>query len=239
MNLGDINKRITFFSGVGTSEFDNTDRLIAINQAIDSISIMIINSIMGHEFDDVSIGDLAQWPKSYNLVADTQVIDLDFVTNQILRIKRVEINYTGTTDGWRKMTPFNQHERSDSIDTTRVNEDFDVDKSFYSIVGETLKTFPIPTANRTNGLRVYFTRSMTVYSSGDLTTGTVIPGFDRQFHDFIAILVALDYAIAKSKKNANSLQTKATEFELRIKQHYGSKDEDRNMQLKSKYISYR
>ncbi|MCK9370793.1 hypothetical protein M0R04_12860 [Candidatus Dojkabacteria bacterium] len=239
MTLAEISTRITFLTQQNTNAFSAANRALLINNAVDDIQISILQSMDDWNFDDYAAGNINQWPKTYNLAANTQTVDIDVVTNKILRVDRVEVSYDGTN--WYKATAFNIGESLESVNTTKVNSDFSTSSPYYALVGETVYLFPIPTSAVTGGLRVWFTRSMTSYSSSDLTTGTAVPGFDTQFHELVPLKVAYDWVCANSPDNqakAGMLMNKIMMMEDKMKKHYGYKNSNRKINLKTSSQDY-
>lgn len=239
MNLSEINNRITFLTNQDSNAFPAADRVVSINQAIDEIHLTILESMGGWNFDDVSIGNTSQWPKSYNLVAAQQAYDIDIVTNTIMSIDRVEVSYDGTN--WYKAEPFNIGQRGLPIDSTSIGQDFTQAKPYYSLTGENLYLWPIPSASVTNGLKIWYERAMTRVTTATLSTGTAVPGFNLQFHDLIPLKVAVDWYSTKEPSNGSTLSmmtNKMLMLEDKMKKFYHNRIKDGNMALASAWIDY-
>jgi hypothetical protein len=228
MNLNEINSRITFYTGAGTTQYASADRVIAINKAIDDVQTMILQSQDEWDFDDKNNSNFPIL--TTNLVANQQPYALPSDT---LKVKRLEVTYDGTN--WRKVHPIDVNEIAHATDATSVKNNFSQDNPFYDLQSTQLMLYPIPDADVTGGIKIWTERTMTAFTSSDLSAGTATPGFDRQFHEMVALSVALDWAIAKGTQNRDILKGQLSEYEQRLKQYYGDKQLDRVFSLNSAY----
>lgn len=228
MTLNEINSRITFYTGAGTTQYASADRVIAINKAIDDIQTMILQSQDEWDFDDTNKADFPIL--TTDLVASQQSYALPMGT---LKVKRLEMTYDGTN--WRKVHPIDVNEIAHATDTTNIADNFSQDNPYYDLQSGQLMLYPIPDAAVTGGLKIWTERIMSAFDADDLSTGTASPGFDRQFHEMVALSVALDWAIAKGTQNRDILKGQLAEYEQRLKQYYGDKQLDRVYSLNSAY----
>jgi len=195
---------------------------------------MIFAAQDGWNFDDPNHGDTASFPKSFNTVADTQTVDLDTLTNKILRVNRVEVKYS--TDGqFYKAEPINIGEIGLDTDPDNISGRFDKTEPFYSLQGETLTLWPTPDASVTGGLKVWYAREVDEFTSADTTQE---PGFDEPFHMMLPLGASIVYAQQKGKENLQFLKNEVLEYEQRLKQYYGQKNEDRHWNLRSAFVNY-
>lgn len=233
MNLSDITNRITFFTGVGTTQYTNADRLIAINKAYNDIHTMILQSQDEWDFDDSNKTDFPILQT--NLMADQQ----DYaMPSDTLKVKRAEITYDGTN--YYKLEPFDIEERGLATDTNSIAGSFNVTEPKYAISAGSIFLYPIPGENVTNGLKLWIFRTVDEFTSAELTTGTAEPGFDRQFHYMISLQASYDF-ISKRTKDQGTADRILRDFntmEQRLKQYYGNKQTDRVYSLRSAFVNY-
>lgn len=232
MTLSDITNRISFLGQTDTNKFSNANRLISINAWYNKIHTMILSSQDEWDFDDSNKTDFPIL--TANVVASQQ--DYALPTNAI-RIKRLEITYDNST--WYKAEPFDISERGLATDTTSISGAFTTSEPKYDLIGRSLLLYPIPTSAITNGLKIWIDRTVSEFSSSDLTTGTVSPGFDSQWHDILVLGCVYDYFMAIGKlSEADRFKREIQELELKLKSYYGSKQRDRVYLFNSAFIDY-
>lgn len=250
MTLQDINSKISFLTGADTTSggFATADRVSAINNYYQRVLTFILRSQDEWDFDDASITSTYPLAKR-NLVANQE--DYKFSTAQWaltspeggadasvaaispFRLKRVEVSYDSTN--WYQAFPFDINQMSSDNTTTTINNLFQTTKPFYDLQWNAIFLKPVPTANVTKGLKVWFDRSITEYTSADLTTGTKVPGFDANFHQILAYGPAYEFALAYGKANGEAIKAELTELFVELMAFYGKKDTDRNWQLASNF----
>ncbi len=193
---------------------------------------MIISSDDTIQFDDLNKATEAIISK--NLTANQKYVQLA-ISDKILKINRVEVSYDLTT--WTKAEPINQGEVSRTINLQAdINNNFDVSQPFYEVKGLYVYLYPVPTASQTAGIKFYVQREPDEFTSGEVTTGTKVPGFDATWHPMIALGMAADWFSAKKLWNEyNAVLAELADYEARLRRAYGSKSEDIHMQLKSAY----
>jgi hypothetical protein len=206
----------------------NSDRLAEFTRLINKwnniIEIMIIQSNDEWDFDDSNQTDFPIGTS--NLVASQQQYQLP--TN--LKIKRVEISYDGTN--WYKAEPFDLSEMSDAATTTNISSNFNTQEPFYDTIGDSIFLYPIPAANVTGGLKVWYTRSMHDFTSSDTTA---VPGFDANFHYLLAVGVSYDWCAKKKLTQTAKLKSDLQTGLSLLKVHYGKKVEDRQNFMNTPY----
>ncbi len=227
MTLSDIKNRITFYTSTtsgASGQFNETQRLISINKAYDDIHVLILQSVDSIDFDDKNKTDFPIL--TTDLVANQQDYGLP---SSAFKVKRLEATYDNIE--WKRLIAFDNNEISDATDTTTIANDFNTDRPRYDMQSNSLFLYPIPTSNIIGGLKIWIDRNVTQFTSSDLTAGTAEPGFDKNFHDLIAMKASYDYLISKTDNfaTADRLKNEIREMELRLAEHYGSKDRDTQM----------
>jgi len=230
MTLADITNRISFYTSAtagASGQFKDADRLIAINKAYNDVHIKILQSMDEVDFDDA------------NNTTDFPILTTDLVASQqdyklptdVTNVKRLEITFDGTT--WNRVTPFDINEDSNGTSTTNINDDFSSENPYYDLMAGSLLLYPIPDTSVTGGLKIWIDRNVTEFTSGDVSAGTKEPGFDKQFHNLIALKASIDWLIAKTDNFATSdrLEREALDMEIMLIEQYGRKQKDRNAAL--------
>lgn len=118
----------------------------------------------------------------------------DLVANQqeyvfpstILKIKRIEVSYDGTT--WYKVTPMDINERGKATSTTDIRNDFTVENPYADIMDNSIFLYPIPTANVTGGIKIWYAKEAT-----ELSAATDEPNLPEAYHKGLCYGAAMDY----------------------------------------------
>ena len=228
MTITDINTRITFLTGLGTSEYLPADRLISVNTNYDKLHSIILDSQDEWDFDDSNYADLPI--ATTDLVASTGKYSLP---ETIYRLNKVEINYGS---GSIKANPLDLNETL--LSDAELLERIPVDAPKYRLFNGTIQLYPTPTANSMGGLQLYFDREVNLFTSAEVTTGTKEPGLDRLWHDYISIGSSLDGAIKFGLNNTATLKTMLDEMESRIRKYYGQRTTDRKYRMTNYIENY-
>lgn len=231
MNLADISAKITELTGYDTNRYPNANRLINLNLWQDKIADMIEDSQDESDFDDTSHGDYSIFDD--DLVADQQ--DYPFPAG-LFSVKRVELKLDGTNS--RRASPIDINEIGSATDSTSLAGRFSTDSPYYDVQNSSVFIYPIPAQNVTDGISIWGSRDVKVISSGDLTTGTRVPGFPRAFIPMLAYGASWEIAQKDGLKNKDDIQAELQRYEQRLRTHYGRKQKDRVYQLKGADINY-
>jgi len=247
MTLDDITKRITFYTGAtggASGQFADADRLIAINKAYNDINILILQSEDEWDFDDknrtlnfpILTTSLTAGQQDYTLPST-----ISGQASDISKLKRVEITYDGSN--WYRANPLDINEYDKAVsETTNISGDFVTTAPYYDLQYNSIFLYPIPSADSSAGLKIWVNRSLTEFTSDDLGTNptTTRPGFDRQFHDMVALKPSIDWLNVKTENfaTADRLKREYQEMEVKLLNYYGSKQKDRNYMFKAEYIDY-
>ncbi len=167
-----------------------------------------------------------------NLVAGQQDYSMP-VSLSALKIQRMDITYDGVT--WHRTNPIDVQSIQTAADATTLAGSFSTESPAYDIKANSLFLFPTPLVNVTGGLRMWFLRGPLEFTTSDTSK---VPGIDPAFHSMISVGAAMDYALDKSLPTYEGLKEKSDDFEIRLKQYYGKKDEDMNWQLRSSLPNY-
>jgi len=196
-----------------------------LNRAFHDISLMILNSACGFEFDDVNWAN-RDFILTFNTTAGTDYINLALLTNKVLKIRKVETTYDGTN--WVPVRPMSVDGDTDTTDATGILNAFSQNAPYYQQEGTFLYIRPTPTASVTGGVKVWVTREIKEYTV--TTDDAVEPGIDEPFHEYIGIRAALKYAVFHGLADRKAdLMTLDNDCQGRLKEHYSSKNSDRRV----------
>ncbi len=104
----------------------------------------------------------------------------------------------------------------------------------YDLTANGIFLDPIPNYSLANGLKLYFSRESTYFTTSDTTKK---PGFVGLYHDWLALRPAANYAANKTFKNAASLENRANIREGQIMDYYGRRMKDGQPNMKARRSS--
>lgn len=231
MTLGNISSLITFLTNASTAVFTDAQRLISINRHLNNVHTLILRSQDEWDYDDSNNTDFPI------LTADTVAGQAPYtLPTGTLKVKRLEVSYDGTN--FNKAFPIDINERNLPTATNAIG-DFSFSEPYYDLQSNVLWLYPTPTAVVVDGLKIWIDRGPVEFTSGELTTGTMEPGFDSLFHDVLAYGAALDFCIARNLSQTETIKREFEEKKQRLQNHYGNKQIDRTLSFNSNYVNYK
>lgn len=248
MTLADINTKITQMTSMDTTSngYPNATRVIDINSWQHKIvSTMIYGSQDESDFDDQR---RTSYPiKTTPLVALQRDYSIP-VSEKVVAIKRVDISWDGGAT-WKRATPIDSNEiemgmgrSSDTASENDLDGLFSKDQPRYDVKYNSIFLYPRPTQADVDAgalLRVEWQTEMQEYTTSDLTTGTIVPGFDSAFHMMLALGPSLDVAIAYNLPNKKDIASMLQDYEVRLNRVYGMKQKDRDISVRPYWESYK
>lgn len=247
MTLGEINTKITQLTGADTTSngYPSANRLIDINSWYHKVaSTMIYPSQDESDFDD-------QRNTTYPIKYVTLTTQRDYsipVSEKVVGLKRCDISWDGGTT-WYRATPIDSTEIEQGTgrfsDTTAENTldgNFSKTAPRYDSKYNAIFIYPRATADDVAAgaiMKLEWNREVTPFTSGELTTGTEVPGFDSAFHPILAYGPAFEYAVINNPPLAKSLFSVLQDYEARLQKAYGLKQRDRELQLNADLPSYK
>ena len=121
---------------------------------------------------------------------------------------------------------------------------------YYELREDFIILYPAPdnavTVTLTSGLKVFYQRSADLFTAGQVTTGTKVPGFASPFHEVISYMSALPYAIKFKPDRVGMIQAKIMEImgdEDRgitgsLERFYSRRDKSERKKMNMKAVSY-
>lgn len=243
MTLGDIQNKIYTLTGTDSTSYSNANMLIDLNVWQQKVVSMILDSQDETDYDDPH---QATYPIYKVLLTSNR--DTAIPTNlNILKIKSVSISYDGVNIYRAK--PFDITESSLPVanaanTTAQTNIDSYMSRTApqFDIKFGSIWTYPMAqAADITAGayMVLEFYRSPVEFTLTDLTSGTLIPGFDISFHAILAFGPAFEYATAKQLPQLKQLGMDLQDYETRLRRQYSSKQMDRRYALTGDYQNYK
>jgi len=203
-----------FITDTDTATFTNADLDASLNMYYDLFCTEIIDSMDEWDFN----GDTA----TSDLVANQQ--EYVFPTT-ILKIKRIEVSYDGST--WQLASPMDVNEVGHATDTTSISTNFSTNQPYYDLMDTSFMLYPIPTANSTGGVKIWFEKLET-----QLSADTDEPTIVRPFHKGLCYGAAKDYFekyinVGSNSQKAQTANTNLENYIQRAKVFYRKKNQDR------------
>lgn len=145
---------------------------------------------------------------------------------------------------WQVLKPFNLNELLEQgIDPVEF-EKSDGLPIYYEIREDFIVLYPAPdngvSVTLTSGLKVFFQRTASIFTSGEVSTGTKTPGFASPYHMILAYMAALPYAMSFKKDRVPMIVNEIARMKKELLTFYAFKfrDEGRSILSNSK-INFR
>lgn len=210
-------------TNTNTATYTNADLDASINTYYDLVVTEILDSMDEWDFQaDYATTSLVASQQEYTLPTD------------ILKIKRVEISYDGST--WYEVKAEDVNEESyDSGSTSRINNNYTQANARYDLMDNSLFLKPVPTTAVTSGLKVWYEKLPT-----QLSSVTSEPDFARPFHKVLSYGAAKDYfeKYLEKEGSANKLtmaDRNITGYIERLKNYYRKRNQDRAYVIGNEY----
>lgn len=217
--IADIDFLLFGDGSIFNDEYSLTDRTRNINTAYDEAIAELYKADPNYKWDDTTNSDFPL--ATLDMSADQDHYSL---LDSALVIHRVRIKDDG--GNYVTLTPKLRSELSDDdLASTGVPD------SYYKMGGA---VFPIPVPNygATDGVEIEFQRGGNHFTTTDIDA---TPGFNSQFHRFLSIGAALDYAVANGmNKKITTLSALKEQWRQRMIEHYQLRSPDERPKLKLK-----
>lgn len=241
MTLGDVANKARALTHSDTSSYTAANLLIDVNIWYQKVVSMIFESQDDTDFDDMRN---TTYPiVTTSLFAGQRDYSIP-VSEQVLKIKRVDVTYDGTN--YFRATPFDSGVPQWGFGNP-TNEDANMIKQAprYDVQYNSIFLYPLAIASDVSAgakMQVEWERNITVFTTNDYTTdpsdSTVILGFDAPFHPIVAYGAAYEYANANNLPQLQNIKNDLQDWEARLRQAYSKKDLDTLLALRPAYDSY-
>ena len=170
------------------------------------------------EYDDAEWTDL---PIATTTILDNQQdYELSSTAQKIDRVEVLDIS-----ENYQLITPIDKSQIKTSA-MTEFQETAGMPR-YYDVIGRSVFLYPKPDTTKvtaTKGLKVYFSRDIDEFDSGDATRE---PGFTSNFHRILSLGASYDYAIAyEITTKANFLKGQINELTSELKNFYATRHRD-------------
>ena len=175
MTIADINLEIDSLCDSDTTSYPLAVKLRRVNVAYEKVIGRIIAQDGEWEFDDTNFTD---FPRGVDDLVASQN-DYSFDTSHLM-IESVEV--MDTNGDYYFLRPASKSDYSVPLD---VYYKTDGKPEVYDKDGGSVLIYPAPatgSVTTTDGIRVNFRRTASIFTSAEVTTGTKVPGFASPYH---------------------------------------------------------
>lgn len=221
---------IDFLCDTDDTSYPIAQKVRNVNRWGDKFVALALNSDGRWQWDDTNWTDLPIGRQ--DLVAeqyDYQILAASPSTGQdFLRVLRVEV--LDSSGNWTKLKRIDQADiynqsLTDFLKTSGT-------PLYYDDMANTIFLYPKPSANITLGLKVYFQRNFSYFTSSDTTK---VPGIPSVFHRYLSLGASFDYAVKKQLPQKNDINVEILKMEEAIKEFFAFRNKDEKVQVSSKY----
>lgn len=236
MTITDIINSIYIKTKTNSVSYPAADMLIAINNAYERTASLIMRADQRWQWDDNNNTD-------FN-IARTNIIsgqaDYTLATSH-LKITRIECAVDSTGLNFQLLTPYDQADETDSL--IRLGSLSGVPYR-YDELGSSVILDPKPNFNcrlveeGVAGLILYFQRGPSLFTSGDVSTGTKSPGFNSLYHYLIPLWVSYNFALDNTQPTANGYLTEIMRGEQVLTDDYVGRNNNDHKIITTKKINF-
>jgi hypothetical protein len=109
----------------------------------------------------------------------------------------------------------------------------------YDKIGNSIILYPTPNYSSTAGLKTYYQRPASLFTSDEMTAGTKTPGFNPLYHRYLSMGAASDYCSVNSMADRlNILLLKMAQMKADIIASYSRRNKDEHLRMKLAKESY-
>jgi len=148
----------------------------------------------------------------------------------LIQIKRIEINYDGSANGWWKV----EHVDMREIGSALSNTDVFLGKNYVRVFDNSLILLVNPVTAVTAGIKIYYSTEPTALSADDDT-----PNLPELAVPYLYNGAALDYAVrADSSSDINKFSSLLEGSKQALKKHYSNRQQIGNPKIKRAYQAF-
>lgn len=220
---------------------DNTERLqdfvADANLALDSFLTIAFRADGTWQFDDSNHAD---YPIITTDIVDGQrdyPFTSDETGNLILELQAVFIGTDSDGPLYQEIHPVDVP--SDETHETQGlwdNENTEGTPYRYGKLANGIFLDPIPSYNKTNGLKMYISREGSYFTTSDTTKKPGVPGV---FHHYFYLKPALDYARRNRLANESNIRAEVLQLEVDIEEHFAMREGDKRHIMSNIPITYK
>lgn len=233
MTISDIQTEARALVDADSTSYTDALLLIRENNAYEEIVSKILSYDGKWQFDDSNYTD---FPVGTTTLVNSQS-DYPF-DSTVLEVERVEV--LDEQGIWQELRPIDESEIEGAISEFEKTDGLPI---YYDKKGSSVILYPAPdngvSVTLASGLKVYYKRTASIFTSAEVSTGTKTPGFASPFHVLIAYKAALPYAQSYKKDRVPMLINEINRLEKDMETFYSRREQDRRKGLGMAGISHR
>lgn len=232
MNIADIQAETRLLCDTDSTGYPDAALLRRENAAYEEIVGKIIGADGTWQFDDTNFTTL---PIGTTTLVNSQQ-DYSF-DETFLDIERVEVLDNGGT--WHLLKPLDKADTDEALTEFYKTDGLPL---YYDKNGSSIMLYPAPdngvSVTLASGLKVYFQRTASIFTSAEVTTGTKEPGFASPYHVILCYMAAIPYCMSYKKDRVALYQNKVMDLERQLLKHYARREKDVRKIMTNKKILY-
>lgn len=192
----------------------------------------LINADGTWQFDDTNYTSLPIGTATLIEAQSSYTFDGTFL--EVENVKILDLN-----NHWHILDPWDQSQSDIPIENYQITPAF---PRLYDKEANTISLLPPPTGTvitLTNGLKVQFKRTARLWTTADISTGTISPGWASPFHILLAYKNALPYALTYKKDRVAFIQGEIARIRQAMLDHYGQREKDKRKVMRPNRIRFR
>jgi len=168
--------------------------------------------------------------------------DLNTVANQedypapsdLIRIKRLEVNYTGSSDGFKKLNEMDINDSQMPSSVSDIANYYSTAFPYYSYFGDYIYLKPVPTQNVSGGLKLWYIRNPGQISNASSSLRTPL-----EYHGYLAYGVAGEVARRQGNDGLAVTMSQLWEDSLtKIEKNFAPLNLDATLEFKPYPVEY-
>jgi hypothetical protein len=225
-----ILQRIEFNVGLPDGAITSDSTLLArvtalVNDVYDHVGILIWMASKGWDIADYNATTTPYANQALTTARHVLIDDASSPTIRLMKIKRVDITYDGTT--WYKADPIDTATMSFGMgDADEVDEHFTNTEPKYRAIGNMIEVYPRATSAQVSAgaeIRVEYTPAFSHFATSD-TTKTL--GFDSVLNGLVPAIASMRYAVINDLKRQKSLKILVDEQIAMLRAYFGTKNDE-------------
>lgn len=223
-NSQGIVQDIYFGVSANSNSYPIADVTRAVNNGVDKVSSIILQSDNRWQFDDKNFTTLPI--ATTDLISGQQDYEFD---GSFLEVEKVMV--ADSTGNYQEVFNIDIHDQG--IQSYLQNQSGNTGQPRrYDVIGNSILLDARPNYAYTGGLKVWFKRKADYFT----TTDTIkVPGFASQFHKYLSLYGQYEYAHAKGLAKKETLERDMLQMEKEIASYYAKRSADVIPKIISRY----
>jgi len=214
---------IYFKINANSVSYPITEVTRACNLGLDKVSSIILKSDNRWQFDDINQTSLPI--ATTNLISGQQDYSFDSSFLEIVKVLVADPN-----GNFHEIYNIDIHDQG--VSSYVQNQTGNTGQPYrYNIIGNSMFLDVVPNYSYTAGIKVYFKRKSSYFTTTDTTKE---PGFAGQFHKYISLFAQYEYAQAKGLNKTETLERDMIKMEKDIQDFYSKRLKDYKPRLISR-----